>query len=422
MVWKIVAGIVFFVLVSALAVQTLIFSNNLGDAQEAQAGAEATAERELVARQEADSARQAAEVLAQHEANLRATAEDRQRTAEQQSMEDAQLRATAEADAEAAQAQAARDSRMRTNAEADLERVESELEGDIADLEDDIVEEKKMRALVEAETSPTLTAIITGEVTFFVEEIPDYAHEDVDNAVSDVTIRLQDMEPHGARVRQTRIAKDADIYVRWVRDFGEHTLATAVHQTVINVGVGSTNCYDEWQAFDAETVTRILWHEFGHAFGYGHSDDPGNIMYPTGETRFFIERLLEDVLIPSGWAWYWPVCESGTYAIFAEVEDSLTFDYAVISPRDTLDDFFSGTATFNARCSSGREEFILTECFANAGSSLVIHNAYHGVPITIRVAWSRIDQLQQLDMEWEQETFSYDEETLDYYRELFADE
>ena len=409
MVWKIIAGIVVLALVGALGVQTLIFSNNLGEAEEAQAVAEATAERESLARQQADSARQAAEAHAENEVNLRATAEARQEAAEQQSQEDSQLRATAEADATAAQAQAARESRMRANAEADLQQVEA-----------DLADEKKTRALVEAETSPTLLAIITGEVTIYVEDVPDYAAEGVDSAVSDMLIRLQDLEPHGARVRQTRVEENADIYVGWVRDYGEHTLGTAVHQTSINVSLGGTNCYDEWQAFDVDTVEEILWHELGHAFGYGHSDNADNIMFATRDTRFVIEQYDEGV-IPAGWYWQFPVCSSGIYGFGAYEEDGKSFDYAVLSHTATYDDYWAGTARPYSQCSMGREQLLAVQCRVTARSWLVIENNYHDTPITMTIAIARAGQSKALDMEWDPDAFYYDEQTLAYYRELFAE-
>lgn len=373
----------------------------------------ARANQETIARATAEAEQSEAEQQAQEETRLRATAEAEQSAAEQRAQEETRLRATAEAGQLAAGQLAQEETRRRATAEAKARQSERQRATDHTAAERELVLEL-------ARTSPTIKAIATGELKVHFEPLPWYAGENAGDGLQDVIESLDGRNHHGARIQLANREEDADIYVRWVRDYGDHVLGRAVHQTVIHVGLGSTNCNDEWQAFDRNTVVKIVWHELGHTLGYGHSDDPNNIMYPTTETRFEIERDIDNVL-SSGWWWTIPFCAEGEYHYSIETDErSHGFEIAVLRPGTTGEDFTSGSGRTYSGCGNGEWQAYSDTCDIGFGSSLYIHNS-QGDAIRLSGQIIRLDQPEWPDMQWDEDAFYYDDETLDYYRELFAE-
>ena len=76
---------------------------------------------------------------------------------------------------------------------------------------------------------------------------------------------------------------DANVWVTWVvRNLGEGVLGHAnLGKGVTEVAIGGYGCDGSFQLFSVNTVEEIMTHELGHSLGFGHSDDPDRIMYPT---------------------------------------------------------------------------------------------------------------------------------------------
>ncbi len=375
----------------------------------------ATAEAEAAS---AVDAREQAESEAQRQSRLRATAEARARRAEllsdrAESEADRQtlLRATAEAVATTAERLAQEEMQRREAAEGQAEQAEI---GRSA--------AERLTALELARTNPTLSGIVHGQISFYLEPLPDYAAQDVDDAVDSVVRRLESMTHAGASLQRTRSSTSADIHVQWVRDYGDHVLGQAINQSVLSIGLGSTNCHDEWRPFTAETVENVLWHEFGHALGYGHSADRTNIMFPTLGTRFAIEREFEEV-IAARWAWSFPFCTAGRYHYRVEAEDSdERFAYGVLPLGFDLQDYFDNPAIVDPACESGEGRRVRETCDIRWGSLLVIHNTDSDNAIRISGSIENRNPPPSPNLTWDPATFYYDDETLDYYRELFEEE
>jgi len=72
----------------------------------------------------------------------------------------------------------------------------------------------------------------------------------------------------------------ADIHIKWVKEFGTETVGQAVDRWFVEVGLGDSVCYKNWQPFSTNYVNYITTHEIGHVLGLQHTDDPDSIMYP----------------------------------------------------------------------------------------------------------------------------------------------
>ena len=419
--WGAILAVIFGLIAGLMFLWILGLSAELEEEESTRITAEREAATAATQRNEAIEAANAAVDRANQEIDLRATAEADAGAAELLAQQETRMRATAEAQVrraedsqERAEANAERESSIRATAEATLKETEEQAELGLTVAE-------TLLAWTVAETSPTILAIAAQEVNFYIDPIPWYASDGVTDAVQDIVEVLEEWTPYGAQIRQTQDELEADIHVQWVRDYGDHILGLAVHQTVIHVGLGSTNCHDEWQAFDANTVKKVLWHEFGHAFGYGHSIKPDNIMYPTLETRFTVEKDIADV-VAAGWYHTYPFCDEGRYSFEFETDDaSSDFEFAVLPPDVSIEDYLYDDGKPNYSCEYGDLQRVDDTCRVYPGDKVIIYNDDEDEAIRISGTIILLDQPDWPDMQWDEDAFYYDEETLDYYRELFAE-
>ena len=75
----------------------------------------------------------------------------------------------------------------------------------------------------------------------------------------------------------------ANVWVTWVvRDIGQGVLGHAhLGKGVVEVALGDYSCDGSFQLYDVNSVGLVMRHELGHSIGLRHSEDRGDIMYPT---------------------------------------------------------------------------------------------------------------------------------------------
>ncbi len=92
----------------------------------------------------------------------------------------------------------------------------------------------------------------------------------------------------------------------------------------------------------------------------------------------------------------------------------------VLSARVSWDDYWD--ADYDSySCGAGRWRNITRTCIVNDGAYIYLRNTHHDEAIQISGQIIQLDDPPWPDMEWDEDAFYYDEETLDYYRELFAE-
>jgi hypothetical protein len=274
-------------------------------------------------------------------------------------------------------------------------------------------------------SNPLINGIIDGEISIYIEPLPPYVSNNVKTKIEQYknTLNLNELE----LPIQFKNSDDpnADISISWVKHYDHQSEDFDIFNSKIKVGLGKDNCIDDWRYFDAQTVDTILAHEIGHSLGYGHSDDPTNIMYFMIDSRF--EKDFEGMITVADDRFFaTPFCNDGLYAYSftganAQMQHGV-YTY-VISAESSPADFVKGIGQYYPGCSDPNDYISYSNtCTVKQGDTLLIHN----VKDMLRSGSSEIDlftiDLRQRDvpnLEYDINTLEYDEEYLQQIIKLF---
>jgi hypothetical protein len=279
--------------------------------------------------------------------------------------------------------------------------------------------EEKARIQELAVTNPMIQGIVAGELKFYFEPLPIYAGIDVSSAVENISSSLLSWSPYGTTTRRVSNANDADLYISWVKDYGSHTIGQSIFKSHIKVGLGRENCRGDWQAFDASTVEKVLWHEIGHSMGYGHSSDPNNVMYWQVETRFDVEQYIADIVSP-GWYFTYELCRGGNHWYSFESDDSDTgFDLYVLPPGTDASEISMGGGLVYTGCGEANTVAYTGTCNVPAGALIYIENYSLSDAVRLDGVIVLLNEPPRPVMDWDQTAFEYDDAQLNTYWNLF---
>ena len=368
------------------------------------------------------------ERLAKEESQKEATSQEQRADREQAAKRQAQADATSQkqrADKEeAAKRQAQADATSQKQL-ADRERAaKNQAQADAATWKQRAEHQEKEMVIGLAATNPRIQLIVSGELKFYFDPLPTYAGSNAFSAVEDIARILSEWRPHGAIMKRVYSANEADLSISWIRDWGRkadgsHTLGQSIFKSHIKVGLGSTNCSDGWQAFDANTVKKVLWHEIGHSMGYGHSSDPNNVMYWATATQFVVEREISEV-IAAGWWVTFRLCRGGSYRYsFESDDDYIGFNINVLPPGVSGEVFVAGNGRHYPSCAEVDMVRTWTTCNVGLGSRIYLENISRSKALRLEGEIIALDEPPWPDMEWDDSAFQYDEADLDYYWSLF---
>ena len=141
--------------------------------------------------------------------------------------------------------------------------------------------------------------------------------------------------------------EDADFRVQWVKEFGVEHVGYAYGNQFIEVGLGDSNCGNQWNPYSEGYISHIMKHEIGHIFGHEHNDDPDSIMYPVALNLEY-GIVEEEYRLTAGYGQFVPFC---TIKDFTSYEFSITtndetygFDYYVVPSSSEFDKWGNGEA------------------------------------------------------------------------------
>ena len=376
-------------------------------------------QRQVIVQTERADLERGKKFLAQIEATSQRERADLEEAAKVQAKADA-LAQTERADSEEEAKVQAQIDALAQQQRADLEesaKIQAQIDALAQQLRADLEEKARIQEL--AVTNPMIQGIVAGELKFYFEPLPIYAGIDVSSAVENISSSLLSWSPYGTTTRRVFNANDADLTVSWLKDYGSHTIGQSIFKSHIKVGLGRDNCHEDWQAFDAATVEKVLWHEIGHSMGYGHSSDPNNVMYWQTETRFDVEQVIADIVSPR-WYFIYKLCGEGNYWYSFESDDSYTgFDLYVLPPGTDPSLISIGEGFIYTGCGKANTVAYNSTCNVLAGAVIYIENYSLSDAVRLDGVIILLNEPSRPVMDWDQAAFEYDDAQLNTYWNLF---
>ncbi len=280
---------------------------------------------------------------------------------------------------------------------------------------------EKDQIIAESKTNVLIRGVIKGYLNFYIPPVPNYADPGVSNGVENIATTLNTYKFYGVAIHRVYDSSQADISVQWIQNFGPNPLGLTTFSQFVQVGLGTNSCYGTWEPFTPWTVEKILWHEFGHTMGFGHSSDPNNVMYATTQTKFTTDYQ-GSIFLGNG---YWKAisfCKAGQYYYSVSNDNQYNgFNVYPVPPNTNPNDVINGKASYYD-CGAFNKISVTNTCSVAAGSYLLIYNPNkllggNDMNVNIKI----VDNSPEFNpnMTWDMNVFSLDPNYLSQVWQLF---
>jgi len=287
-------------------------------------------------------------------------------------------------------------------------------------IEQQNLQAEKHEVIKQAQYWAIINGLIKGELTYYFSPLPTYASSDVRSQIERMATSMDGLEIKGVKLIRVYDGSP-DFTINWARDYQEEVIGRMIGDHLL-IGLGKTGCDDVWKPFDGNTVYKITLHELGHAMGYSHSKDPGNIMYYKIETDFSIDYDLT-INLKDGYSKIIPFCDGkGKYYYELKSDSKYTgFNVYAAPITTTPQDIVDGTGRVYADCfGKGYTSFSAT-CEVGSGAYLLIQNPSDTFVTSMNIHVKIIDLTDPSPqrMIWDESSQFFSSEYYDYIRELF---
>ena len=210
-----------------------------------------------------------------------------------------------------------------------------------------------------------------GRLAYHVEALPYYSNY---NEIF-IDYLFDELETDELVFDRVYDIEDADFTIEWIKDYGKETVGAVFGAKSATIGLGETNCIEQWQHFDSITINNIIVHEVGHILGFEHSNNPNNVMFESIDTRTIYESEMNDI-IPSNWYFTYPFCSDGKYSYSFSTDENSSFEIYVLPEETDVDDFVNEDKGNYYTCEEPDTFWISksNECIVDQGSKIMIFN------------------------------------------------
>ena len=214
----------------------------------------------------------------------------------------------------------------------------------------------------------------TKPITIYIDKFPYGVDQKYENSIREAMSFWE--KNANVNFKEVSTFSEAEVYVKWFKEFGTGTLGHTLNQKVIDIGIGDSNCLQKWRSYTYNTILLIAEHELGHALGAKDDYENSNrIMYYKLSTKYEIDIEESDV-IPDGWTRFYPICTKNNIATYSfEVTSGEPLDIYVVSSKQEYE-LLANNKEFKhyANCEGKEVKFYKKTCTISSGSGIILKN------------------------------------------------